>query len=180
MIKYSRNGKQKNKAPHYHNLVINNIDILSFKYIEVSSGHDAYAEMTDNGKIKVSLLTQHVLKPSYLAGELVHEACHGKQFHDKRINMQRKEEDEPRQKIEHECLLLQIDTMEILKNNPKTIEYFKKTGKGSGIYGDNWQKTWIGGDTSMGLMELLPEEKRIQWKVPGFIKNENKKLEKKF
>jgi len=165
----------KKELPSYHDLVINNIDILSFKYIEVSGRHDGYAQMTDDGIIKVSLLTQHKVTPPYLAGALVHEACHGKQFHDKRINMRASLEKEPRQKIEHECLLLQIHTMETLKDDPSTIKYFKNTGHGTGIYGDTWLSAWKGGDTSMGLMDLLPKDKRTEWNVPGFEKDGIKK-----
>lgn len=169
------------KMPRYYDLVKNNIDILDFEYIVVSGRFDGYAQELENGDIKVSLLTQHKLKSSYLAGELVHEACHGKQFHDKRINMRGTNEQESRQKIEHECLLLQIHTMEVLKDEPSTIKYFKATGRGTGPYGDTWMKSWKDGDTSNGLMELLPQEKRVEWNVPGFEDKEastKKKIKK--
>lgn len=155
----------EDKAPQYYKLVTDNVDTLRFEYIEQtgSLGRGGYARQERNKKVEIIILIDQAKDLPLLASTMVHKACHGKQFHDGRIEYwERSPLAENRQKVEHECLLLGLDVLEILNGDPRDYEYYKSIGTGSGNYGDSWKKEWDGKDTTNGLIDLLSPKYR-EW-----------------
>ncbi len=146
----------QDKAPQYYNLITENIDTIRFEYLESARTRGGYAKQEKDKKIEIVILTEHAKNIPLLASTIAHEACHGKQFHDGRIGYWEKAPfPENNQKIEHECLLVGLDVLELLNGEKQEYAYYKSIGTGDGGYGDTWKNEWDGKDTTNGMIDLL-------------------------